>query len=243
VPVCLPVTQCLQLHGCNAARNIGQLPVVLHFATSCHVTWTHVACSCRPALPCPCCSSLLCAQLLLQVLVSGADPQAALDAPRFCIDRLDSSVGPASVQDSYLLLVRGVFGGGGSRNITAAAAIEAAVNAACPCNTSTVSCTHSSLLLARGPFGGGLGGASSSSRGTSSRGTSSSGTSSRSSRNILTTNSSRHSCVSHQPNCSVTPRDEHAMRLQSRAWSYIALQAVDMSVQLQAVCARRNVQS
>lgn len=35
------------------------------------------------------------------------DPQAALDAPRFCVDRLDSAVGPRSVLSSYVLLEEG----------------------------------------------------------------------------------------------------------------------------------------
>jgi hypothetical protein len=47
-----------------------------------------------------------CPQVLVNLLQRGLDPQAALDAPRFCVDRLDSAVGPASVQDSYVLLVR-----------------------------------------------------------------------------------------------------------------------------------------
>ncbi len=36
------------------------------------------------------------------------DPQAALDAPRFCIDQVDSAVGPASVSDSVVLLEEGI---------------------------------------------------------------------------------------------------------------------------------------
>lgn len=45
-------------------------------------------------------------KLLVNLLDKGLDPQAALDAPRFCVDRLDSAVGPASVEDSHVLLVR-----------------------------------------------------------------------------------------------------------------------------------------
>lgn len=44
-------------------------------------------------------------QLLISLLQRGWDPQATLDTPRFCVDRLDSSVGPASVMDSYVLVV------------------------------------------------------------------------------------------------------------------------------------------
>jgi gamma-glutamyltranspeptidase/glutathione hydrolase len=44
-------------------------------------------------------------QLLINLLDHGLDPQAALDAPRWLIDRLDSAVGPASVAASHVLLV------------------------------------------------------------------------------------------------------------------------------------------
>jgi gamma-glutamyltranspeptidase/glutathione hydrolase len=36
------------------------------------------------------------------------DPQSALDAPRFCVDRADSTVGPASVAESHVLLEDGL---------------------------------------------------------------------------------------------------------------------------------------
>jgi gamma-glutamyltranspeptidase/glutathione hydrolase len=38
----------------------------------------------------------------------GMDPQAALDAPRFCIDGLDSNAGPASLHGARLLLEEGL---------------------------------------------------------------------------------------------------------------------------------------
>ena len=36
------------------------------------------------------------------------DPQAALDAPRFCVDKADSTVGPASVAASAVFLEEGI---------------------------------------------------------------------------------------------------------------------------------------
>ncbi|KAF8057757.1 ywrD [Scenedesmus sp. PABB004] len=46
-------------------------------------------------------------QLLASLLELGLDPQDALDAPRFCIDGLDSAIGPASVLGGALLLEDG----------------------------------------------------------------------------------------------------------------------------------------
>lgn len=45
--------------------------------------------------------------MVLNLLDLGMDPQAALDAPRFCVDRLDSAVGPRSALNSYVLLEEG----------------------------------------------------------------------------------------------------------------------------------------
>jgi gamma-glutamyltranspeptidase/glutathione hydrolase len=38
----------------------------------------------------------------------GLDPQAALDAPRFCLDGIDSSLGAASVALATVLLEEGI---------------------------------------------------------------------------------------------------------------------------------------
>merc|ERR1712110_90755 len=38
----------------------------------------------------------------------GLDPQAALDQPRFCIDGVDSALGPESVHSATLLLEEGI---------------------------------------------------------------------------------------------------------------------------------------
>eukprot|EP00878_Enallax_costatus_P014464 GHUV01015128.1.p1 GENE.GHUV01015128.1~~GHUV01015128.1.p1 ORF type:complete len:652 (+),score=151.84 GHUV01015128.1:282-1958(+) len=46
-------------------------------------------------------------QLVLNMLDLEMDPQAALDAPRFCVDKLDSAVGPRSVLSSQVLLEGG----------------------------------------------------------------------------------------------------------------------------------------
>eukprot|EP00879_Flechtneria_rotunda_P033804 GHRR01037596.1.p1 GENE.GHRR01037596.1~~GHRR01037596.1.p1 ORF type:complete len:149 (-),score=24.95 GHRR01037596.1:328-774(-) len=46
-------------------------------------------------------------QLLFNLLELGMDPQAALDTPRFCIDGLDSAIGPTSALESYVLLEEG----------------------------------------------------------------------------------------------------------------------------------------
>ncbi len=47
-------------------------------------------------------------QVVSRMLDGGCDPQAALDAPRFCIDGVDSSAGPASVPAARVLLEEGI---------------------------------------------------------------------------------------------------------------------------------------
>ncbi|KIZ03435.1 gamma-glutamyltranspeptidase [Monoraphidium neglectum] len=47
-------------------------------------------------------------QVLSNILDLGMNPQAALDAPRFCVDRADSTVGAASVAESHVFLEEGV---------------------------------------------------------------------------------------------------------------------------------------
>jgi gamma-glutamyltranspeptidase len=46
--------------------------------------------------------------VLSNILDLGMNPQAALDAPRFCVDRADSTVGAASVAESHVFLEEGV---------------------------------------------------------------------------------------------------------------------------------------
>jgi len=46
--------------------------------------------------------------VLSNILDLGMDPQSALDAPRFCVDKADSTVGAASVASSHVFLEEGV---------------------------------------------------------------------------------------------------------------------------------------
>jgi gamma-glutamyltranspeptidase/glutathione hydrolase len=50
---------------------------------------------------------ILAMQVLSSIVDYGLDPQAALDAPRFCIDKVDSCIGPSSVAVSHVLLEEG----------------------------------------------------------------------------------------------------------------------------------------
>jgi gamma-glutamyltranspeptidase/glutathione hydrolase len=48
-------------------------------------------------------------QILFNMLELGMDPQAAVDQPRFCVHKIDSAVGPASVLESHVLLEQGIL--------------------------------------------------------------------------------------------------------------------------------------
>jgi gamma-glutamyltranspeptidase/glutathione hydrolase len=56
---------------------------------------------------CPAAVVAIYLQVLSSMLDYGLDPQAAVDAPRFCIDKVDSCTGPSSVTQSHVLLESG----------------------------------------------------------------------------------------------------------------------------------------